>query len=435
MAEGIFAETIRQAWPLILTAAVTYVNWLILLGLGLQINKIRARKSILLGFTLALAAVDFLGKQAISAQFGFFCAIPLFLLFFKKRCRLSWLPLLVTALVVFSLATFSKIALTGSFRYFHGRFEEYFPYQSLIIISREFSGSLFPGFILLVAGLLDISFTPFTPKRVQAGLLMVGLFTLLIFLTSLLFIKNFNLIIEKDSNSRLLQLLWGQLFMAASMVGLLLLIRSHLIEEKERELDEERLKESKRLLETLASEYREFRNKLQVMDMMVAAGKGEALGRYIQKVAEEISARNQPDYSDPIIKATLLSWRIRARERGISIIEQNNVVPVWPKPQRIAGEILSKALGVLIEEASRLRCNQVIVSGVERAGNSGFQLQISSDEEKSAGIMRIFSLSAERRSPLEDLVAKANGQIEIIADGIIIWLPGRFAEKKMSLRG
>ncbi len=432
MAEGIFAETIRQAWPLILTAAVTYVNWLILLGLGLQINKIRARKSILLGFTLALAAVDFLGKQAISAQFGFFCAIPLFLLFFKKRCRLSWLPLLVTALVVFSLATFSKIALTGSFRYFHGRFEEYFPYQSLIIISREFSGSLFPGFILLVAGLLDISFTPFTPKRVQAGLLMVGLFTLLIFLTSLLFIKNFNLIIEKDSNSRLLQLLWGQLFMAASMVGLLLLIRSHLIEEKERELDEERLKESKRLLETLASEYREFRNKLQVMDMMVAAGKGEALGKYIQEVAGEISRRNQPDYPDPIIKATLLSWKIQALERGISIIEQENTtVSVRTKPQRMAGEILSRALGVLVEEASRLRCNKVFLSITERAGAIGFKLQISPDEEKSAGKVESFLFSTERLLPLEEFLAKANGWLEIIADGIIIWCPERPREKML----
>ena len=84
MAEGIFAETIRQAWPLILTAAVTYVNWLILLGLGLQINKIRARKSILLGFTLALAAVDFLGKQAISAQFGFFAQSPCFFFSLKN---------------------------------------------------------------------------------------------------------------------------------------------------------------------------------------------------------------------------------------------------------------------------------------------------------------------------------------------------------------
>ena len=61
--------------------------------------------------------------------------------------------------------------------------------------------------------------------------------------------------------------------MATAMVILLLLIRSHLIKEKRQELDEEQLKRSQRLLETLASEYREFRNKLQVMDMMVAAGK------------------------------------------------------------------------------------------------------------------------------------------------------------------
>ena len=44
-------------------------------------------------------------------------------------------------------------------------------------------------------------------------------------------------------------------------------------------------------METLASEYREFRNKLQVMDMMVAAGKeGEIIGRYIQEVARRLAA-------------------------------------------------------------------------------------------------------------------------------------------------
>lgn len=223
--------------------------------------------------------------------------------------------------------------------------------------------------------------------------------------------------------------------MTAAIVSLILLIRSHLITEKERELDEERLKESQRLLETLASEYREFRNKLQVMDMMAAAGNGEALGRYIQEVAEEISGRNHPDYPDPVIKATVLSWRIRAQERGISIIEQDNTVLLKPKSQRIAGEILSKALGSLIEEASRLRCNKVIISGVKRAGDTGFKLQISTDEQKGAGITRIFSLPAERQVPLENLLAKANGRLEIIADGIIIWLPGELSREKMVLRG
>jgi len=427
MTEEIFAATIKQVWPLILTGAATYVNWLILLSLGLQLNEIKVKKSILFGFTLALTAVNLFGKQAVSAQFGFFCAIPLFLFFFKRRCRLSWLQLLVTTLVGFSLAICSKITFTGSYRYFLG--EGYIPYQSLIILGRGFAQSIFPGFILLVANLLDISFAPFTQKRVQSGLLMIGLFTLMLLLASVLFISNNNLLIQGTGNLKILQLLGGQLFMATAMVSLLLLIRSHLIEEKERELDEERLKESQRLLETLASEYREFRNKLQVMDMMVAAGKeGETIGRYIQKVAEEISSRNYPDNPDPIIKATVLSWRIRAQERGISIIEQDHTVPLKTKPQRITGEILSKALGSMIEEASRLCCNKIIISREEKVGNTGFRLQIVTDEQKRAGITitRPFSLPAERLLPLEDLVAKADGRLEMTVDGIIIWCPERF---------
>ena len=185
-------------------------------------------------------------------------------------------------------------------------------------------------------------------------------------------------------------------------------------------------------METLASEYREFRNKLQVMDMMVAAGKGEALRKYIQEVAGEISRRNQPDYPDPIIKATLLSWKIQALERGISIIEQENTtVSVRTKPQRMAGEILSRALGVLVEEASRLRCYKVFLSITERAGAIGFKLQISPDEEKSAGKVESFMFFTESLLPLEEFLAKANGWLEIIADGIIIWCPERPREKML----
>ena len=102
MTEGIFAETIKQIWPFILIAAATCVNWLTLLNLGLQLNETRVKRSALFGFTLALTAVDFFGKQAISVQFGFLFAIPLFLFFFKRLCRLSWPQLLVTAVLGFS---------------------------------------------------------------------------------------------------------------------------------------------------------------------------------------------------------------------------------------------------------------------------------------------------------------------------------------------
>jgi hypothetical protein len=422
MTEGIFAETIKQIWPFILIAAATCVNWLTLLNLGLQLNETRVKRSALFGFTLALTAVDFFGKQAISVQFGFLFAIPLFLFFFKRLCRLSWPQLLVTAVLGFSLAIFSKITLAGSFRHFLGRAEDYIPYQSLIVTGRGLLESIFPGFILFVAKLLDISFTPFTKKRVQSGLLMIGLFTLMIFLASVLFIHTNSTLIQGTGNVGLLRLLGGQLFMATAMVILLLLIRSHLIKEKERELDEERLKESQRLLETLASEYREFRNKLQVMDMMVAAGKeGEIIGRYIQEVAREISGRNYPDNPDPIIKATLLSWRIRAQERGISVIEQDHTVPLKTKPQRIAGEILSEALGSMIDEASRLRYNMVVLSREEKGGNTGFRLRIATNEQKRTGRARTISLSEERFLPLEDLLAKIDGRLEMVEDGIIIW--------------
>lgn len=422
MTEGIYAETIKQIWPFILTAAVTCVNWLILLSLGLQLSGTRVKRSILFGFTLALAAVDFFGKQAISAPFGSFFGIPLFLFFFKRLCRLSWRQLLLTAVIGFSLAILGKITLTASFRYFLGRAEAYIPYQSLIVLGREVQESIFPGFILLAAKLLDLSFAPFTRIRVQSVLPMIGLFSLMTLLASILFISNNSLLFPEGGDVGFLRLLGGQLFMATAMVILLLLIRSHLIKEKERELDEERLKESQRLLETLASEYREFRNKLQVMDMMVAAGKeGETIGRYIQKVAEEISSRNYLDNPDPIIKATVLSWRIRAQERGISIIEQDHTVPLKTKPQRITGEILSKALGSMIEEASRLRYNMVVLSREEKGGNTGFRLRIATNEQKRTGRARTISLSEERFLPLEDLLAKVDGRLEMVEDGIIIW--------------
>lgn len=423
MLKEILVDIVRQVWPLILAAVVIYINWLIMLSLGLQLNRIKVKKEILLCFTLVIAVGGFIGKQALSVESGFFCAMILFFLSLKILSRLSWIQILVTAFICLLLSIFGKIALTRCFRYFYGGLENYFTYQSLVIICRGLVESVFPGFILLAANVLDISFVPFKKKTLQSGLLMIGLFTALIFLSSIVFMGN-NSLIQKGYDLMLLQILARQLFMATAMVTLLLLIRSHLLKEKERELDEERLKESRRLLDTLASEYREFRNKLQVMDMMAAAGKGEALGGYIQEVAEEIRWRNRPDHPDPIIKATLLSWRIRAQERGISIIEHNKTAPVKTKPQRMAGEILSMALGFLVEEASRLRCNKIILSREEKKENTGFRLQLIPDEQKKAiKVLEIFPVSAEILAPLADLLAKANGRLEIIANGIIIWLP------------
>src|SRR5690554_6576894 len=133
MLKEILVDIVRQVWPLILAAVVIYINWLIMLSLGLQLNRIKVKKEILLCFTLVIAVGGFIGKQALSVESGFFCAMILFFLSLKILSRLSWIQILVTAFICLLLSIFGKIALTRCFRYFYGGLENYFTYQSVVI--------------------------------------------------------------------------------------------------------------------------------------------------------------------------------------------------------------------------------------------------------------------------------------------------------------
>jgi hypothetical protein len=94
-------------------------------------------------------------------------------------------------------------------------------------------------------------------------------------------------------------------------------------EEERRILEAEKsqvqVKYSERLIETLASEQREFRNRLQVIHLLAESGKTEELKNYVLATGEDLSKSKTQNIENPVLSSMILSQKILAFERGIDL--------------------------------------------------------------------------------------------------------------------
>lgn len=105
-----------------------------------------------------------------------------------------------------------------------------------------------------------------------------------------------------------------------------------------------------RLIDTLASTHRQFRNKLQVMNMLAEMGKNEALNEYIFNTADEMSRSKAVSIENPVLSAAIVSQKILAKERDINLVISSNTSIIHYAPNLIyLGEVINLILKLFIE--------------------------------------------------------------------------------------
>lgn len=110
------------------------------------------------------------------------------------------------------------------------------------------------------------------------------------------------------------------------------------------------LDQSYRLIETLFSEHREYRNQLQVINLIATAGQNIEINNYILQVVENMATASISKIKNPIIASTIISRQVQAKENGVTIILQCNATldNLSYNPVKL-GEIFEILLNIFIE--------------------------------------------------------------------------------------
>jgi hypothetical protein len=85
-----------------------------------------------------------------------------------------------------------------------------------------------------------------------------------------------------------------------------------------------------RLIEAVSSELREFRNRLQVMNMFAEMGKNVEISIYIRSVADQVIETIKVEkIENPIILAVIISRKILGKEKGVETVVYMIISHPW----------------------------------------------------------------------------------------------------------
>jgi hypothetical protein len=139
------------------------------------------------------------------------------------------------------------------------------------------------------------------------------------------------------------------LFLLAGIVFIYISKSKHKEELEETQIKTQ-LDQSYRLIETLFSERREYRNQLQVMNLMATAGHNKEINDYICHVVENMATASISKIKNPILASTIIARQVQAKEKGVAIILQCNTTldNLSFNPVKL-GEIFEILLDILME--------------------------------------------------------------------------------------
>ena len=143
---------------------------------------------------------------------------------------------------------------------------------------------------------------------------------------------------------------------------------------------------SNRWIETISSERREFRNRLQVMNMFAQMGKNAELSDYIRGVADQMSETLLVEnIENPIILAVIISRKILGKEKGVeTVVYSNTPLNDFTIDLIKLGETLNVILDLFIEnEVLSRSVTKRIFMDVKDDGNY-YNFQFDNSEEAAS---------------------------------------------------
>lgn len=337
---------------------VTHLTvWLVVFKLGFQILGVKVKFFKILTVASILAFYSICGKQIIPNEVFGLIIIPLIALMLKVIGKIKLLKTFWAALLAFLIQGIGSIIILSplfSLDKSIATFILYTPYGNIAGCVAEM---LFPALTLFILSTFEISLIPPLSKKVTNidfwGILLFGSLFFVIYST---FMRVLASLKDGSQHAVLMSIITEWIAAAGGVVAFYII---QYLTKKQREFEYRQneqaklllqLQHSNRLIDTLASERREFRNRLQVMNAMAEMNKNEELKSYIGNVADEMIRTKVDKIENPVISSIILSQKILAKEKGIEIIINSNssLIDIVTALSTL-GEILNEVLELFIE--------------------------------------------------------------------------------------
>jgi hypothetical protein len=415
---------------LFLTIPAHFLSWLVYFKLGFQLtgDKVKLRKMI--PGVLVSGIYSLYARQYLPELIYGLLIMVLFAILLKVIGRMMILRAIgasgfVYLLVLFGIAVLKKPLLAGCN---HTAF-------LVQIASGATTGTLietvFPALALIIFSTFNISLIPSLKGRVTqldfSDNLLFGILFFSIYNLTVMFLLS----AKNIPSYTLMKIVIIELVLIAAGMLVFFMNRSLLKRQCEQEklrFEQEKvslqMEHSHRLIETISSERREFRNRLQVMNMFAAMGKNEELSNYIQSVAAQMSETKMLDIENPIIVAAIVSRKVLGREKGVeTVVYSNTSLNDFTIDLIKLGETLNLILGLFIENEvlSRSIMKRIFMDVEDDGDNYNFQFDNSEEAATNfrTGKYRNYKLPCTLECRKESL-----DQFKI-ADGLIKDLEGQ----------
>lgn len=410
-----------------------FLYWAVFLKLGFYLAGVKIKLGSFLPWATFGVCYCLVGKQFLPGLFFMIGLIVVFVIFFCLCGKIHILKALWFALLIQFISGIGVITIGDPlYTYVHeiGIFLFESPWG---VVVGTFIELLFPGIVLALLTTLKISL--FTSKQSQVtplekwNILLFGLLFFIIYNTSIIVLESF----KTGTDSALTMNLVFEWLAALGAVLTFFMTRGLMDKQREQEkLHYEKkqlefqLEQSQRILETLASEQREYRNQLQVVNMMAALAMNEKIGDYIRYIANEMIETSMVNIENPILLSIIMSQKIKAREQGIKIlVESNTPVNDFSIPLLQLGEILNLAMDIFVdnEMLSGSNSKEVImqINEVDRSYHFTFCNSDEAIDNIKNHRIKFSPLNPAEMQPgrlemLQELIVKSGGTFQCVME-------------------
>ena len=311
MPQEVLVEIIKskQYIILFLIVGVYLLNWVVMLKLGLVINRRNVKsKNLIFPWALMGAIYSLLVKQIIPDYIYFFPTIILLYYLIKSIGKIGSAKAFFTAIVSLLTGIFSFLLL-GQPILIHSNFRVLMFGPKGIIVG-SLTEVVLPIFFVLIYRNNKLS----EEKQDKTYFLNVTINIILLFIVYCLFAIIFYFLANCSDS-----ILWKVLISEFILIGItfFVFIRIRTTFKKEQQRSEEN--HSTYLLKTILSKQREYRNFFQVIRTMAEGGKTSKIVDYIDDIFVEMSLVETFDKENPIFTSLLVAEQIKAKEKGIII--------------------------------------------------------------------------------------------------------------------
>lgn len=311
MPQEVLVEIIKskQYIILFLIVGVYLLNWVVMLKLGLVINRRNVKsKNLIFPWALMGAIYSLLVKQIIPDYIYFFPTIILLYYLIKSIGKIGSAKAFFTAIVSLLTGIFSFLLL-GQPILIHSNFRVLMFGPKGIIVG-SLTEVVLPIFFVLIYRNNKLS----EEKQDKTYFLNVTINIILLFIVYCLFAIIFYFLANCSDS-----ILWKVLISEFILIGItfFVFIRIRTTFKKEQQKSEEN--HSTYLLKTILSKQREYRNFFQVIRTMAEGGKTSEIVDYIDDIFVEMSLVETFDEENPIFTSLLVAEQIKAKEKGIII--------------------------------------------------------------------------------------------------------------------